>query len=85
MCMVGLVGLVVVVGLDAVYVYVYDSFAIWSKGPSTLYRERFAYATAGQQFAGNVWFPKTSFNWTLKGDVYTRVGGGERVAALQGF
>ena len=77
MCMVGLVGLVVVVGLDAVYVYVYDSFAIWSKGPSTLYRERFAYATAGQQFTGNV--------WTLKGDVYTRVGGGERVAALQGF
>ena len=81
----------VVVGLD--YVYVYDSFAIWSKGPSTLYRERFVYekklvkvfATAGQQFAGNVWFPKTSFNWTLKGDVYTRVGGGERVAALQGF
>ena len=51
MCMLGLVGLVVVVGLDAVYVYVYDSFAIWSKGPSTLYTERFAYESICQRLA----------------------------------
>ena len=52
MCMLGLVGLVVVVGLDAVYVYVYDSFAIWSKGPSTHYRERFAYESLREMFGG---------------------------------